>query len=131
MGRALLDEPRSLQPGRGRPREGPRDAAADGDVNTESLEEEFVGQKSGPREGRESRADFTPLLPLLKRTRQTHHTAIIYIRTPRRWRWPPLTSIVYSLQWLPAIIVIKRVFMVDTSRPPPLPFQEPQEFYLR
>ena len=42
----------------------------------------------------------------------------------------PLTSIVYSLQWLPAIIVIKRVFMVD-RRQPPLPFQEPQEFYLR
>ena len=53
------------------------------------MEEVFVGQKSGPCEGRESRADFTPLLPLLKRTRQTHHTAIIYIRTPRRLRWPP------------------------------------------
>ena len=44
MGRALLDEPRSLQPGRGRPREGPRDAAIDEDVNKEK--EELLWKKT-------------------------------------------------------------------------------------
>ena len=133
MGRALLDEPRSLQPGRGRPREGPRDAAIDEDVNKEKEESLWKKYSSGSGKRPSRRAGgpggFYSLTSTFKtHTSNTSYSYYLYSHT--QMEVAPLTSIVYSLQWLPAIIVIKRVFMVD-RRPPPLPFQEPQEFYLR